>query len=324
MKNHIKKIGVTMLASCILFSTSAYSAKSENTQKTPPALKGKLLYHNYSGYENWDAELFILDFSDNSVTNISSTWNVDHEMNAMFSSDGKRIVFMADEKGGERNWDIFLWTIGDKEPVNLTAGSAAREEDPKFSPDGTEIVFKSNNDIKIMTLSGELIRNVTNTPDIEESMPYYTTDGSKIIYAPGVGADSDIYTINADGTENKSEASINNYQEYYPITRDSESYFYTGWVSRRNKNDQVFLKYFSNPKPVYLLFNDKHSNYSDATPVGSKYVALSSTRKGGKGGYDNYIADLYTGDIWSLDEYNSAANSRKEDLGAHYLPTLAE
>lgn len=324
MNNYIKHIGATLLASSIIFTTSAHSAKTENTEENPPKLKGQLLYHNYSSYENWDAELYILDFKDNSVTNISSAWNVDHEMNAMFSPDGKHIVFMADQKGGERNWDIFLWSIGDKEPVNLTAGSVGREEDPKFSPDGTSIVYKANNDIKIMDLSGKLIRNVTNTPDIEESMPYYTTDGSKIIYAPGVGAGSDIYTISSDGTKNKAEVNTSDYQEYYPITRDSESFFYTGWVSRRNKNDQVFLKYFSRPKPVYLLFNDKHANYSDATPIGSKYVAVSSTRRGGKGGYDNYIANLYTGDIWSLDKYNNEANSTKEDLGAHYLPPLVE
>ena len=39
-----------------------------------PAINGKILYHSYSGYDNWDSELFILDLSDNSVTNISSGW----------------------------------------------------------------------------------------------------------------------------------------------------------------------------------------------------------------------------------------------------------
>ena len=65
-------------------------------------------------------------------------------MNGVFSPDGTKIVFMGDKKKGQRNWDIFLWTVGGGEPVNLTNGGG-RDEDPKFSPDGTKIVFKSDN-----------------------------------------------------------------------------------------------------------------------------------------------------------------------------------
>ena len=140
----------------------------------------------------------------------------------------------------------------------------------------------------------------------------------QILYAPGVGAGSDIYSINVDGTNNQALVAQANYQEYYPIVRDSQSFFYTGWVSTTNLHDQLYLKYFSNPTPVYLPFNDANSDYSDATPVGSQYVVLSSTRSGGDGGYDLYIADINTGDIWSLDDYNSSVNSSWEDLGAHY------
>jgi Tol biopolymer transport system component len=313
----------TMLGVCLLTTVSAHAAKPQPATP-PPVLEGKVLYHNYSGYENWDAELFILDFSDNSVTNISSTWNIDHEMNAMFSPDGRQIVFMGDEQGGERNWDIFLWTVGSSEPVNLTAGSAAREEDPKFSPDGSKIVFKVDNDIKVIDLYGNILSNVTNTPTIEESMPYYSADGAKIFFAPGVGAGSDIFSINEDGTERTAIAERANFQEYYPITRDSNSIFFTGWVSNQNKNDQVYLQYLDGSAPVLLPFNSRRANYSDATPVGSTYAIVSSTKSGGQGGYDNYIANIHTGEIWSLDEYNSNANSSLEDLGAHYLAPITE
>jgi Tol biopolymer transport system component len=289
-----------------------------------PALTGKVLYHNYSGYENWDAELFILDFSDNSVSNISSTWNIDHEMNGVFSPDGSQIIFMGDERGGERNWDIFLWTIGSLEPVNLTAGSSAREEDPKFSPDGSKIVFKGDNDIKVMDLFGNILINVTNSPSIEESMPHFSADGKTIFFASGVGKDSDIYSIKADGSERKSIAEKANFQEYYPVTRDNNSFFFTGWVSEDISYDQVYLQYLDGSAPVLLLFNTSSADYSDASPVGLSYALVSSTKNGGKGGYDNYIVNIHTGVMWSLDEYNSNANSNFEDLGAHYLAPITE
>ncbi|MCK5830890.1 MAG: carbohydrate-binding protein [Methylococcales bacterium] len=288
-------------------------------QEEVPTLEGKVLYHSYTNYNNWDSEMYILNLSDNTVSKISANWNIDHEMNGVFSPDGTKIVFMGDQKNEPRNWDIFLWTIGGGEPVNLTPRNEGRDEDPKFSPDGTKIVFKADNDIKVMDLNGNILNNVTNTPDIEESMPYYTTDGSTILFAPGAGAESDIYSINTDGTNRQAIVAQPNYQEYFPITRDSESFFYTGWVSTTDAHDQLFLKYFSNPNPIKLPFNNSNADYSDATPVGSQYVVLSSTRTGGKGGYDLYIADIFTGDIWSLNNYNHSINSELEELGANYF-----
>lgn len=305
---------IILIVISIIFYSNLYA-------QDPPVLNGRILYHAYSSYENWDGELFILDLNDNSVTNISAEWSVSHAINGMFSPDGKKIVFMADEDGWLQDWDIFLWTVGDEEPVNLTGPfSTDREEDPKFSPDGNTIVFKKNGDIMTMDLNGNILSNITNTPDIEESMPYYTADGSKILFAPGAGADSDIYSINTDGSNRQAEVAKANYQEYYPITRDSDSFFYTGWVSNSNVNDQVFLRSFSTGTSTYLPFNKTNANYSDATPVGLDYAVISSTRSGGEGGYDLYIADINNGNIWSLDVYNSDVNSSWEDLGAHYLP----
>lgn len=289
-----------------------------------PLLTGKVVYHNYSSYENWDAELFVLDFSDNSVTNISVTWNIDHEMNAMFSPDGSQIVFMGDEQDGERNWDIFLWNIGSGHPVNLTAGSVEREEDPKFSPDGSKIVFKVDNDIKVMDLFGNIIANVTNSETIEESMPYYFADGKTIVFAAGVGSGSNIYSIKEDGTELTAIAARADFQEYYPITRDNNSFFFTGWVNENSLYDQVYLQYLDDSEPILLPFNRSNADYSDATPIDLTFAIVSSTKSGGKGGYDNYIANIHTGEIWSLDEYNNNANSNLEELGAHYFAQIAE
>lgn len=291
---------------------------SLNKTMAQPSVKGKLLYHNYSGYDNWDSELFVLNFSDSTVTNISEGWNVDHEMNGMFSPDGTMIVFMGDKANdGVRNWDIFLWTIGENQPVNLTNGGG-RDEDPKFSPDGNRIVFKSDRDIKEMDLDGNIINNITNTPGIEESMPYYSTDGQSVVFMAGDGANSRIEMMNRNGSGRHVQVDVENVLEYYPIVRDANSFFYTSWASSVNLNDQLYLKYLNNSKPVLLPFNQSTSNYSDATPVDKDYICLSSTR-GGKGGYDLFISEINTGEIWSLDEYNASVNSAKEDLGAFFL-----
>jgi hypothetical protein len=281
-----------------------------------PSLTGKIVYHSYSDYEAWDSKIYTLDLATGARTNVSANWNIDHEMNAHWSPDGTKLVFMGDVAGEPRNWDIFIWTVGQAQPVNLTNGGG-RDEDPKFSPNGQRIVFKRDNDLWQMDLNGNIINNVTNTPSIEESMPYYTADGNAILFAPGVGAGSDIYRINTDGSGRQAMVAQNNVQEYFPITRDNNSFFYTAWRNPGDLHDQLYMKTY-NGASTLLPFNTSSADYSDAFPVSSQYMLLSSNRPGGKGNYDLYIADINSGQIWSLDSYNSSVNSAQQDLGVGY------
>ena len=59
-----------------------------------PSLDGKLVFHVYSDYSAWDGKLFILDFADSSLTEISASWNIDHTINAHFSPDGTKLAMV--------------------------------------------------------------------------------------------------------------------------------------------------------------------------------------------------------------------------------------
>jgi len=300
-----------------------------------PTLKGKIVYHAYSDYDAWDSQLFLLDLADKSVTNLSSYWNIDHAMNASFSPDGMKMVFMGDDADGQsdanRDWDIYLYDFAtpNVQPLNLTHGRGKRDEDPKFAPSGNKIVYKEGRwdtnrddfayDLVEMDLNGAVLNTVTDpNNEEEESMPYYAADGQTIYYARGSHANSDIYSISIYGTNKQPVANKPHIQEYYPIVRDQSSIIYTRWVSKTNDNDQLYMKYSNQTEPIRLPFNDPNNNYSDAFPIGSQYTLLSSTRPGGKGGYDVYIADIQSGAIWSLDQYNSQINTPNEELGATY------
>ncbi len=88
---------------------------------------GLLVFHTYSSYDAWDAKLFALDLADHSLTELSAGWEIEHAMNAQISPDGSQLVFMGDEVGGDRDWDVFLYTLGSSEaPRNLTRGGGTR------------------------------------------------------------------------------------------------------------------------------------------------------------------------------------------------------
>jgi len=285
-----------------------------------PLYEGKIIFHSYSDYEAWDGKLFLYDFSEQLLTEISQGWEIDHTINAHFSPDGSKIVFMGVPAGNHNSssWDIYLWDLFSGLPINLTANNGLRDEDPKFSPNGSEIVFKQDGDLKVMELINNTIIHTTNNGhSIEESMPYYTSDSQYIIYARGAGISSDIYLINKDGMENQPLENITNIQEYYPIIRSYSTFLYTRWVSAENHHDQIYLGYLNDINAQSLSFNDESADDSDPFPVNSEYVFFSSNRSGGQGGWDLYLADINSSTTWSMDELN--LNSSIHELGICYF-----
>ncbi|RFZ92331.1 hypothetical protein D0C36_12925 [Mucilaginibacter conchicola] len=296
------------------------SRLSTNAVQAKPAVTGKLVYHSYSCYACAGTKMYIYNFSTNTLTWVSQNWNIDYPMNAHFSPDGTKIVFMG-QPAGSGDWDIYLWTVGSSSaPTNLTAGNNLRDEDPKFSPNGYRIAFKQAGDLKIMELTGSVTNVVTNTPSIEEGMPYYNDDATGLLYARGAGSASDIYKINLDGTNNTALANVSGVQEYYPIKRDQNTFLYSRWYSSTDHHDQVYMGYFANSTRTRLPFNNNNAEYADAYPCGTDNVILSSTRSGTVGGYDLYIANINTGAIYSLSTYNSGINSSVDELGSAYTP----
>jgi Tol biopolymer transport system component len=306
-----------------IVTDSYYWSSSFEIEDEPifPLNEGVIIYHSYSNYDAWDSKLFMYDFGTKSKTEISKNWNIDHEMNAHISPDGSKIVFMGDDSGLPRDWDIYIWNIGtNNAPINLTSSNNLRDEDPKFSPDGNSIVFKQNGDIKIMNLSGNITTVISNDGyTIEESMPYFTSDGQHIIYAKNAGEYSDICLVDLDGSNETELYCIDGVSEYYPIVKNSTSVFYTRWVSSSNHNDQIYQGDFSGNYGS-LSINDVSSNNSDAYPVDDDYLFFSSTRSGSIGGYDLYIGQISTGYVWNLNNFN--INTSQEDLGTCYTPQV--
>jgi Tol biopolymer transport system component len=282
-----------------------------------PITSGKIVYHSYSNYEAWDSQLYLLNLETGVASMISASWNIDHAMNAHFSPDGTKIVFMGVPKGKHNYWawDIFLWDFSSDEPTNLTQ-NGERDEDPKFSPDGNSIVFKQNGDIRIMDLEGNVLKRLTDDWDNpEESMPDFLPDGEEIVYSQGAGDGSDIYKINiSTGTKTPlaAEAGI---QEYYSITKDDNTFLYARWASATNHRDQIYMGYFNGETPQRALFNREDADCSDPYPVDDQWVVFSMNQNGN---YDLVLGNLVTGEIYDMHSFN--INTSKHELGACYTP----
>lgn len=297
-----------------------------------PSVTGRVVYHSYDSYGDGSSKLYIVNLGTKTLSTISSTWtNVSDPMNAVWSSDGKKLVFMGRDKLNG-SWDLYSYTIGAVgNPTNLTNSSNNREEDPKFYPgSNTKIVFKSTYGgyyyIKTMDLTTKATKTIYSSTSMECSMPYYSADGKYIYFSGLAGDETDIYKIPAaGGTPVKvlgcADAGI---KEYYPVTKDSTGFLYT----RPETYDMIYFKNTQKDDvPQAMPFNYLNgekiaADNSDACIVNSNYTIISSDRAGGAGNYDLYICDNSTGKVWSLNSYYNGVNTSKNELGSAYTSTI--
>jgi tricorn protease-like protein len=74
---------------------------------------------------------------------------------------------------------------------------------PAYSPDGRRLAFASRGDIFVKDVGSTEERRLTNSPELDTE-PAFSPDGQKIVYSGhNVHYTTDLYTMNAEGTEVK-------------------------------------------------------------------------------------------------------------------------
>jgi Tol biopolymer transport system component len=303
-------------------STARRVTSDQPTNRSSPAasLHGRFLFHRYTNYDAWNGRLFLYDFGTKQVSCVSERWGIDHAINGNFSPDGRFIVFMGVSPGQHRGgaWDVYLWKVDGRErPINLTADLGTRDEDPRFARDGQRILFKQDGEIRMMDLR---TRQISSLPfggaKAERSMPLLTSDGKQVVYAEGAGKDMDIFLIDLKSGTRRPLAIEPEVQEYFPVRLDATRFFYVRWTSRTDHHDQIWVGALDGRTRGPLRFNQPGSDASDPYPIDDRLVFFSSTRPGGRGGYDLYLGDREDGASWSLD--SPGINTAHEELGASY------
>lgn len=331
-----KRKFITFLAS-VSVTSALLSASSVNavTAENSTLPQGWLLWHNYSNYSALDSKLYLRS-PDGAVQTVEGDFI--HAMNGHFGASPFQFTFMAiDEKADE--WDIFLCDNG--KITNLTQNSGFRNEDPKFSPDGRNIVFKrgywSNSadnfvyDLAVINVETGDITMLTDTPE-EEAMPCFSSDGKSVYYA--LYNDS-IGSIHCLDTETKTTETIYNQSginAYYPVVMDSMLYF-TAWTSSDNHCDRIMC--FDGERVTPLPFNCSDYDCSDACPIDDNTMIFSSTAEGS---YDLFfydgesatrLSELSTdinelgADFYSYDEYNGNTHA-DGDVNADGVMNIAD
>ena len=123
---------------------------------------------------------------------------------AMPQSGSSKIVFASNREG---SMQIYVMN-GDGSGVTRLTYSGANDDYPRWSPNGTKILFQSDRDnpdtgymdIYVMNADGSGVTRLTSDPN-DDSMASWSPDGSKIVFqSMRNGVNYQVYSMNADGS----------------------------------------------------------------------------------------------------------------------------
>lgn len=107
------------------------------------------------------------------------TWAAGMEAAPSLAPDAKSFVFT---RGGGRDADIYLQRVGGRNAINLTKNCRAFDGQPAFSPDGSQIAYRSECDgggVFVMGATGESPRRIAD----HCFNPAWSPDGRQIVCA---------------------------------------------------------------------------------------------------------------------------------------------
>ncbi len=319
-----KRVAALVCVMVLALSTILISALQRDTS----SLEGTLIYHRYTDYQSWDATMWTIDLASGVQRRVNSDWvSMISPINAHFSADGKTITFMGSAAGlAENDWDIFTSQWNGKvwqEPINLTGPNGARDEDPKFSPDGKTIIYKEDGVLVTMNADGSNKTYLTKGKP-ESSMPYFAKNGKDILFERA----GDIYLL-SNGVEQIMYAGPGQ-SSYYPIGLDDKSFLYTR--VQNSKHDSIMQGFYDGSASKSYFFNSIDWDTSDSYPYqdGSRYIFyVTGDYLIPHGGYNLAFADLKNKKRWDIDAWfnskrTSDINSEFQELGPAWTPVNLE
>ena len=121
-----------------------------------------------------------------------------------WAPSGSMIVYAASVPGGETDLYLVDPADGEHDWITQTPGP---EGGPEFSPDGTEVLFaaigvEGEYDLFVLDLATAGVTSLTDSPDREASADW-SPDGTRIVYRRETGGQSDIWVMNADGSDQR-------------------------------------------------------------------------------------------------------------------------
>jgi Tol biopolymer transport system component len=184
-----------------LFVMQADGTGRENLTQTPEFDEGAPAFSPdgrdlaYDTDRDGNYEIYIRDLetgADRRLTNDAA-----RDLAPAWHPDGDRLVFMSD-RASRPEFDVFQIRADGTGLERLTA--APSNWFPQFSPDGTRLAMHVWRDVSVLVMANRQMRRLTNEP-YDGMYPSWSPDGTKLAFMSSRNGRMEIFTMNADGSE---------------------------------------------------------------------------------------------------------------------------
>lgn len=183
------------------YDGSAQTQLTSNSRPaTQPAISGdgsKIVFVRSVDYLI-PSDIYIMNSDGSNPTIIPNTSNA---VSPALNYDASKITFTAFDGS---NFAAYVMNIDGSNKTKIMSAPRVGEEAPKFSPDGSKIIYYANTSmtrqIVIYDIASATDTVVTDDANNNQN-PCFSPDGSKIIFARLILGDEYIFSMNLDGTE---------------------------------------------------------------------------------------------------------------------------
>jgi TolB protein len=141
-------------------------------------------------------DVYVMNADGSNVTRL--TTDPRRDVGPAWSPDGTKIAFMSDRASQE--FEIYQMNADGSNVERLTDG--ATNWFPQYSPDGTRLAFHVWRDVNVFDLKTRTLTPLTSDPD-NGMYPTWSPDGRRLAFMSWRHGKTEIFTMNADGSDQR-------------------------------------------------------------------------------------------------------------------------
>jgi Tol biopolymer transport system component len=289
---------LAVLVACAVAAVAAL----EPAKAAFPGKNGAIAFSSREGSASNGYQVWRVNPNGSGKTLLTDFPTDNHNLNPAWSADGKKIAFDSCEPlpppdGNYCQNDVWVMGATGSDPVKVTSeGQIDTPFEPSWFPSGNNKIayaapqnVSGEDDIFALEFdaSGNAVSltNLTNTPDVGESSPAVSPDGTRIAFTSYDGTDREIYVMGATGlSAGQPPVRLTNNAVYDtdPVwSPDGQTIAFVRWLPRvdMGPNYEIFAMDADGTDKRRLTKNPG-SDLSPAYSPDGRRIAFSSDRDG--------------------------------------------